>query len=98
MVAIPKSLVVQLLVAVPRSLVVLLLAEQVATNLSSGVVALVGLDGLKVKAAVMNPISYWIGSYTCLVGPYLDDGSSYWLPSLGSVVLSASRGAGMAFD
>ena len=56
MVAIPKSLVVQLLVAVPRSLVVLLLAELVAMIPSSGVVAFIGLDGLNVKAAVVNPI------------------------------------------
>ena len=47
--------VVRELVATPRSLVVLLLAELVATISSPGVVAFV-LDGLKVKAAVVNPI------------------------------------------
>jgi xanthosine utilization system XapX-like protein len=37
-------------------LVVLLLTELVATIPSPGVVAFVGLDGLEVKAAVINPI------------------------------------------
>jgi hypothetical protein len=37
-------------------LVVLLLAELVAMIPSSRVVAFVGLDGLKVKAAIVNPI------------------------------------------
>ena len=45
------------MVAAPRSLVILLLAELVATIPSFRVVAFVGLDGLKVKAAVVNPIS-----------------------------------------
>ena len=44
------------MVAIPRSLVVLLLAELAATIPSSEVMAFVDLDGLKVKAAVVNPI------------------------------------------
>jgi hypothetical protein len=43
-------------------------------------------------------IPYWVGSYTRLVGLYLDGGSPYRLPLLGGVVLSTSRGAGMASD
>jgi hypothetical protein len=37
-------------------LVVLLLAELVATIPNSGVMVFIGLDGVKVKATVVNPI------------------------------------------
>ena len=45
------------MVGAPRLLVVLLIAELVATIPSFGVVAFIGLDGLKVKATAVNPIS-----------------------------------------
>jgi hypothetical protein len=44
----------------------------------------------------MDLIPLWVESYICLVGPYLDGGSPYWPSSLGGVVLSTLRGAGMA--
>ena len=44
------------LVDTPRPLVILLLVELVATILSPRVMAFVGLDGLKVKATIVNPI------------------------------------------
>ena len=39
-----------------------------------GVVAPGGLDGPKVKAFVVGPISWWVESYMRPVGPYLDRG------------------------
>ena len=66
--------------------------------LSSGVVAPASLDGLEVKASIMDGIPYWVESYLCLVGSYLDGGSLYWqLPPCG-VVLSMLCGTGMASD
>ena len=66
--------------------------------LSSGVVAPASLDGLEVKASIMDGIPYWVESYLCLVGSYLDGGSLYWqLPPCG-VVLSMLHGAGMVSD
>jgi hypothetical protein len=48
--------IVRELVATLGSLVVLLPAKLVATIPSPGVMAFLGLDGLKVKATVVNPI------------------------------------------
>ena len=46
----------------------------------------------------MDPIPWWVESYICLVGPYLDGGSPYWLPPPDDVVLCLLRGVGMASD
>ena len=46
----------------------------------------------------MDPTSWWVESYMCRVGPYLDGGSPYWPSPLGGVVLFLLRGAGMASD
>jgi hypothetical protein len=43
----------------------------------SGVVAPVDLDGLQVKASVVDPIPWWVGSYMRLVSLYLDGWSLY---------------------
>jgi hypothetical protein len=40
------------------------------------VVAPISLDGLQVKASIMDPIPQWAGLYMHLVGPYLDGGFS----------------------
>jgi hypothetical protein len=45
--------------------------------LGSEVMAPAGLDGLQVKASIMDPIPRWVGSYMRLVDPYLDGGSLY---------------------
>jgi hypothetical protein len=53
---------------------------------------------LEVKTVVVSPIPWWVGPYAYFVGLYLDGGGSSYLSSPpGSAVLSAQRGAGMAF-
>jgi hypothetical protein len=53
----------------------------------SGVMAPVDLDGLQVKASIVDPIPWWVGSYMRLVSLYLDGGSLYWQSPSCSVVL-----------
>jgi hypothetical protein len=52
---------------------------------------------LEVMAIVVSPIPWWVGPYARLVKPYLDGGSPYLTSPPGGAVLSAQRGAGMAF-
>ena len=56
---------------------IITVVELVATIPGSEVVAPTGLDGLQVKASMMDPILWWVGSYMCLVSPYLDGGLPY---------------------
>ena len=56
------------------------------------------LDGLKVEALVVDPISQWVGSYSHLVGPFWPLVIIAIVTALDGIVLSMRCGTGMASD
>jgi hypothetical protein len=74
------------------------LVELVATILNSRVLAFASLDGLQVRASIVDPIPRWVESYIHLLRLYLDDGHHTRSSPPCGVVLFVLHGAGMAFD